>query len=144
MINFSFLECFHFALIFPRIFRFHSYSQPTGKRCELRYCVSSVKQCSKIMIWCACSGKGVEVPRCKRYIKKYKLKNLKFNMNPRWYTFNMMVPHVIHQRKQRWSADYGIEVIGLWSGSSPDFYPIENSWDHQNIDLLCSMNSYFL
>ena len=34
-----------------------SSTQPTRKRYERMYCVSSVKQCSKIMIWGAFSGK---------------------------------------------------------------------------------------
>ena len=123
--------------------QFYAFSRhvrrPVGKRHDPKYCISSVTQYAKLMVWGSFSGKGGragiwfmkngETINAKVYqgILTQKLQQFRQIHDVEYFQHDGAPSHTA-KSVQKWLADNHIPVIGPWPGSSPDLNPIENLW----------------
>ena len=116
-----------------------SVRRPVGCRDEAKYCVSAVKQCSKIMVWAAFSGKSGragmwimksgETINADMYTKILESKLLPFrDIHHIEFFQHDGAPCHTAKTVQTWLKKHKVSIIGPWPGSSPDLNPIENLW----------------
>ena len=113
--------------------------RPIGKRNDPRYCIIAVKQCAKVMVWGALSGKGGRggiwfMPvgetinaAVYQHIPEDKLLIFRQIQNVEYFQHDGAPCHKA-RTVMKWLTDNNIPVIGPWPHSSPDLNPIENLW----------------
>ena len=112
--------------------------RPPGQRYNIRYVVPMVKQAPTTMVWGCFSGRG-------RGALWFMLKNTTMNgpvylrlLQDKLLLHMGILGSTVFQQDgapchrtaavSRCLANSNIEVLGPWSGSSPDLNPIENMW----------------
>ena len=110
-----------------------------GKRNALKYCTSAVKQCAKLMVWGAFSGKagcgwiwfmeqGTTInSTIYKSILEEKMLRFRQIQDVEYFQHDGAPCHMAKTVK-KWLADQNVLMIGPWPGSSPDLNPIENLW----------------
>lgn len=123
--------------------QFYSFSRhvrrPVGKRNDPKYCTSAVKQCAKLMVWGAFSGKGGRAAiwfmergttinaAVYKGILQDKLLTFRTVHGVEYFQHDGAPCHTA-KLVTTWLAVNNVPMIGPWPGSSPDLNPIENLW----------------